>query len=168
MAGGQCVAISNSTESIQVIEGWRGVMRIEVTDRPREEDEAYVIARTREYNAAFAENDIRSLCVFLRDESGRIIGGLSARTYWRYLDIAFLWVSDRHRGQDLGTKLMDAAEDEARTRGCERVFLDTLSFQALGFYQKRGYAEFGCLAGFSGKHDRHYLCKSLGESALVK
>jgi ribosomal protein S18 acetylase RimI-like enzyme len=136
-------------------------MRIEVTDRPREDDEAFVIAQTREYNAAFTENDVRSLCAFVRDESGNIIGGLTAKTYWRYLDIAFLWVSEKHRGQDLGTKLMDAAEDEARARGCERVLLDTLSFQALGFYKKLGYAEFGHLEGFSGKHKRHYLYKRI-------
>jgi ribosomal protein S18 acetylase RimI-like enzyme len=63
--------------------------------------------------------------------------------------------------EDLGSKLMDAAEKEARARGCERVMLDTLSFQALGFYKKLRYAEFGRLIGFSGKHDRHYLYKRL-------
>ena len=136
-------------------------MRFEVTDHPREEDEAFVIAQTRAYNAAFTENDVKSLCVFVRDESGSIVGGLTARTYWRYLDIAFLWVSEKNRGQDLGSKLMDAAENEARARGCERVLVDTLSFQALGFYRKLGYAEFGRLSGFSGKHDRHYLYKRL-------
>jgi ribosomal protein S18 acetylase RimI-like enzyme len=136
-------------------------MQIEITDRPREEDEAFVIAQTREYNSAFTENDVRRLCVFVRDESGSIVGGLTARTYWRYLDIAFLWVSSEHRGQDWGSKLMDAAEKEARARGCERAFLDTLSFQALEFYTKCGYAEFGRLNGFSGKHDRHYLYKRL-------
>jgi hypothetical protein len=43
------------------------------------------------------------------------------------------------------------------------VFLDTLSFQALGFYQKLGYSEFGRLSGFSGKYDRIYLHKRLDE-----
>jgi hypothetical protein len=37
-------------------------MRLEVTDAPRECDEAFVIAQTRAYNATFAES--RSLCVF--------------------------------------------------------------------------------------------------------
>jgi hypothetical protein len=55
---------------------------------------------------------------------------------------------------------MKAAEAEASARGCERVFLDTLSFQALVFCQKLGYVEFG-LPGFSGKYDRHYLHKRL-------
>jgi GNAT superfamily N-acetyltransferase len=136
-------------------------MRIEVTDTPCKEDETFVIAETRKYNSAFAENDHKSLCVFVRDEGGTIIGGLTGRTYWRYLDIAFLWVDEKYRGEGYATKLMQAAEDEARGRGCERVLLDTLSFQALGFYQKLGYTEFGRLPGFNGKYDRHYLHKRL-------
>jgi ribosomal protein S18 acetylase RimI-like enzyme len=136
-------------------------MRIEITDAPSKEDEAFVIAQTRQYSSAFAENDHKSLCVFARDEVGNIIGGLTGRTYWQYLDIAFLWVDEKYRGKGYATQLMKAAEAEARARGCERVFLDTLSFQALGFYQKLGYAEFGRLSGFSGKYDRHYLHKRL-------
>lgn len=116
-------------------------MRFEVTDSPSKDDEAFVIAQTRKFNAAFAENDHRSLCVFARDEAGKIIGGLTARTYWQYLDIAFLWVDEKYRGEGYATLLMKAAEDEARRRGCEHVFLDTLSFQALGFYLKLGYCQ---------------------------
>jgi len=137
-------------------------MRLEVTDAPRECDEAFVIAQTRAYDATFAETDVRSLCVFARDDAAVIIGGLTGRTYWRYLDIAFLWVDEKYRGRGLATQLMSAAESEARNRGCRQVFLDTLSFQALGFYQKLGYTEFGRLSGFSGKHDRYWLRKSLG------
>jgi|SRR5665213_523191 len=136
-------------------------MRIEVTNTPRKEDEALVIAQTRKYNSEFAENDHQSLCVFARDEVGNIIGGLTGRTYWQYLDIAFLWVDENYRGEGYATTLMKAAEAEARARGCERVFLDTLSFQALDFYQKLGYLEFGRLPGFSGKYDRIYLHKRL-------
>ena len=137
-------------------------MRFEVTDAPREQDEAFVIAQTRAYNARFAETDVRRLCVFARDDEDAIIGGLTGRTYWRYLDIAFLWVDEKHRGRGIATQLMNAAESEALNRGCGHVFLDTLSFQALGFYQKLGYTEFGRLAGFSGKYDRYWLRKALG------
>jgi hypothetical protein len=52
-------------------------MRFEVTDTPRKEDDEFVIAQTRKYNSAFAENDHKSLCVFVRDEVGNIIGGLT-------------------------------------------------------------------------------------------
>jgi ribosomal protein S18 acetylase RimI-like enzyme len=134
---------------------------MEVTDAPHERDEAFVIAQTRAYNATFIESDVRRLCVFARDDTDAIIGGLTGRTYWRYLDIAFLWVHEKYRGQGLATNLMSAAESEARNRKCRHVFLDTLSFQALGFYKKLGYTEFGRLSGFGGKHDRYWLRKSL-------
>jgi ribosomal protein S18 acetylase RimI-like enzyme len=135
--------------------------RVEVTDAPLEQDEAFVVAQTRAYNAQFVESDTRRLCVFARDDEGAIIGGLTGRTYWRYLSIEFLWVDEKYRGRGLATTLMNAAESEARNRKCERVFLDTLSFQALGFYQKLGYTEFGRLSGFGGKHDRHWVSKFL-------
>jgi GNAT superfamily N-acetyltransferase len=51
------------------------------------------------------------------------------------------------RGNDLGSRALAMAEDEARRRGCTRVSLFTLSFQAPGFYLKKGYeaaAELGC------------------------
>ena len=136
-------------------------MQIEITDSPSDEDEAFVIAQTRAYNTAFAEKDVRSLCIFARDASGLIVGGLTGKTYWQYLDIAFLWVSEQHRNRGQASRLLAAAESEARTRGCKHALVDIFCFQAPGFYQKLGYEEFGRLSGFSGKHDRHYLHKAL-------
>ena len=44
-------------------------------------------------------------------------------------------------GQGIGSKLIDKAIDEARTQGCNRLFLITTNdnLNALGFYQKRGF-----------------------------
>lgn len=136
-------------------------MDIKVTDMPNEADEAFVIAQTHAYNAVFTQKDVRRLCVFARDTDGIIIGGLTAKTYWHYLEVSFLWVSEQYRQVGHASKMLQAAESEARRRGCKHVLLDTYSFQALGFYQKNGYKEFGRLTGFSGKHDRHYLHKEL-------
>jgi GNAT superfamily N-acetyltransferase len=43
-------------------------------------------------------------------------------------------------GHGIGTQLMDKAIQEARARGCHRLFLITTNdnLHALGFYQKRG------------------------------
>jgi GNAT superfamily N-acetyltransferase len=136
-------------------------MKIEVTSEPSQADEDFVIAGTRAYNSAFAAADGKSLCVFARDDDGNIIGGITARTYWNYLDIKFLWVHEQHRKSGLGSKIMQAAETEALRRGCTGAFLDTFSFQARGFYERLGYAEFGHLSGFNGKFERHFMQKAL-------
>lgn len=136
-------------------------MDVEVTDTPNEADEAFIVAQTRAYNAAFTQGDVRRLCVFARDADGRIIGGLTGKTYWQYLDVEFLWVSEQHRHAGHASRILQTAESEARRRGCKHALLDTYSFQALGFYQKHGYKEFGHLTGFGGEHDRYYLRKDL-------
>lgn len=140
-------------------------MQIELTDSPDNRDEAFVIAQTRAYNAAFIVEDVRSLCAFIRDGEQRIIGGVTAKTYWEYLEVQFLWVHEDHREAGLGSKLMVAAEAEAARRGCKHAFLDTLSFQAFGFYKKLGYSEFGRLSGFGGRHERYFLRKALSPTS---
>jgi len=136
-------------------------VNIEVTDAPRPEDETFVIEQTRAYNRRFTQRDVRRLCVFARAPDGSIIGGLSGMTYWQYLEVSYLWVDEAHRGAGHATRLMAAAEAEALARGCRRALLDTFSFQALGFYERMGYREFGRLPGFAGKYHRHFLHKDL-------
>ena len=45
-------------------------------------------------------------------------------------------------GQGIGSKLIEQAVEEARRQGCKRLFLITTNdnLNALGFYQKRGFA----------------------------
>jgi ribosomal protein S18 acetylase RimI-like enzyme len=138
-------------------------MKIEVTDVRNEQDDAFVASQLGAHNATFTVRDFKLLRVFARDTNGGIIGGLLADTYWQYLEVHKLWVSEAHRNAGHASRLMNAAEDEARLRGCRHAFLDTFSFQALGFYQKLGYREFGRLEEFSGKHERHYLHKRLDD-----
>ena len=142
-------------------------MKIEITDSPAAADEALVVDGTHAYNAAFVEKDVRRLCVFARNEDGAVIGGLTGKTYWNYLEIAFLWVNEQHRYRGHGSALVQAAELEAKQRGCQHALLDTYSFQALGFYQKLGYVEFGRLADFSGEHVRYYMHKTLTAIGLI-
>ena len=83
--------------------------------------------------------------------------------------VASVLVADRvglrlqvERGTGLGRKVLGAIEDEGRRRGCSHVQLDTFEFQALGFYQRRGYSEYGTLDGFAADATRHYLHKVIG------
>jgi ribosomal protein S18 acetylase RimI-like enzyme len=46
-----------------------------------------------------------------------------------------------HEGQGVGTMLINKVIEEARAKGCQRIFLITTNdnLNALGFYQKRGF-----------------------------
>jgi len=56
-------------------------------------------------------------------------------------DCEIVSLDSLREGQGIGTKLITAVVEEARTRNCERVFLITTNdnLNALGFYQKRGF-----------------------------
>ncbi|MEJ6829305.1 MAG: GNAT family N-acetyltransferase [Akkermansiaceae bacterium] len=136
-------------------------MNLEITSKPSRKDQATVIEGTRNHNQLHTPSDYAPLCIFDRLESGEIIAGLTAKTYWNYLDIAYLWVAEPYRKQGKAPPILKAAENEALRRDCHYAILDTYSFQALGFYKKIGYSEFGELDHFSGTNTRHYLRKRL-------
>lgn len=96
---------------------------------------------------------------FIQDDRGEILGGLSGETFWGWLFIAHIWVTESLRGKGYGRELMKRAEQEAVNRGCQHAYLDTYDFQALGFYQKVGYQVFGVLEDFPEGHTRYFLQK---------
>ena len=139
-------------------------VHIEVTETPKAADEEFIAVQVRAHNRAYTENAFRALCVFLRTDDGRILGGLTGKTYWEYLDVHFLWVAPEHRGNGLASKILTAAESEAIQRGCRHSLLNTFSFQAPRFYLKVGYEQVGLVPGYrgiDGLHDRHYMHKPL-------
>jgi GNAT superfamily N-acetyltransferase len=89
------------------------------------------------------------------------VGGIAADTYLDWMFIALFWVDERFRGQGFGSKLIQAAEKEARRRGVKKAYVDTFSFQAPGFYKKHGYREYGRLKEFPKGHARIWLSKAL-------
>ena len=104
--------------------------------------------------------EFRPLTITLR-EGSKIVGGLVGETFLGWLYVSALWVADDFGGHGYGTRIMQAAEKEARRRGMTGVYLDTLSFQAPEFYAKLGYREFGRLDNFPAGHDRRWLAKAL-------
>jgi GNAT superfamily N-acetyltransferase len=138
------------------------VYTLTLTDNPTTEDRKAVNDGLAAFNDQYAGPDhYRLLAIFLRDEQGNIAGGLLGETFWNWLHIAILWIREEARGQGFGQQMVTMAEQEAVKRGCEKAFLDTLSFQAPEFYRKLGYVEFGRQDGLPPGYVRHYLRKSL-------
>lgn len=96
------------------------------------------------------------------DENGTIVAGILAQFYFStcvYVEI--LWVAENCRKERLGSRLLEAVEEDGRKRGATLIHLDTFDFQARGFYEKHGYEVFGVLEDCPEGHTRYYLKKRL-------
>ncbi len=115
--------------------------------------------RIDDFNARTVPFAWRRFALLLRDDAGRLRGGLSGILYWDWMFIDNLWVDDGLRGRGIGTELMNCAEQHAAARGCHSVWLDT--FQARGFYEKLGYGVFGLLEDYPLGQQRAFMKKRL-------
>jgi GNAT superfamily N-acetyltransferase len=111
-------------------------------------------------NEKMGKQKYKRLAVSLR-EGNAIIGGIVGEVWTTVLFIQLFWLEQRLRRKGFGAKLIKAIEDEARRFGATRAYVDTMSFQAPGFYRTCGYEEFGSLEGYPGGVTRHWLTKTL-------
>jgi ribosomal protein S18 acetylase RimI-like enzyme len=109
--------------------------------------------------AATGHADGRLLSIAVRGDGGGLRAGLSGWTWGGCGYVEFLWVRPGDRGSGLGARLLAAAEQEMRRRGCDQVVLSTHSFQAPGFYARLGYTECGRAPGYPRGYDQIHLVK---------
>ena len=94
-------------------------------------------------------------------ERNKVVGGIVGEVWTTVLFIQLFWIEQKLRGKDYGTKLIKAIEDEAKRFGATHSYVDTMSFQAPGFYRACGYMEYGSIEGYPGNVTRHWFTKSL-------
>ncbi len=129
---------------------------------PDEETRRLIEEGLDAYNAGKAGPDgSEDLWVIARDPDGAVQGGVKGRTFYTWLFVDWLWVAPSRRGERVGTRLLQQAEDAARDRGCVGAYLYTFSFQAPHFSQRHGYEEFGRIDGLPPGHRCIWLKKSL-------
>lgn len=129
--------------------------------KPAGEGEREVIhAGLRAYNQQFVA-DTADLSLAVTDEAGRIIGGCDAFRMGELAMLDALWVAEDHRGMGLGACILEQLEDEAARQGARRLELNTLGFQAPGFYEKLGYRRLGAVEQGTGSWGHYFYVKEL-------
>ena len=135
---------------------------VSLQDAPDPQDVRTVKEGLRAYNRLHApDDDYQPLTVFARTAERTLVGGLLGATYWGWLCIDVLWIKEGARRRGLGERLLVEAERVALRRGCRYAHVDTMSFQALPFYERHGYAVFGVLDDLPDGHCRYFLKKEL-------
>lgn len=136
------------------------MLAIEVTAAPSKADRDAVGDGLGEHNrAAYGDLQKAECWILARDAAGMVQAGAKCQVSWGWLYVDWLWVAQALRGQDLGSRMLAAAEALARDRQCLGVHLFTYSFQAPGFYAKQGYAEVGRLADSPPGAIRYWFAK---------
>ncbi len=105
---------------------------------------------------------------FVRDQKNNILGGCNGNTLYGCLYIDSLWVADSLRGKGYGTKLVRAAEQYGLEHGCTFAAVNTMDWEALGFYKKLGFEIEFERHGFIQDSIFYFLRKSLisGDNTL--
>lgn len=98
---------------------------------------------------------------FIATDNGSFVGAIVIEFFWGALHIKYLYVEDEYRGKRIGSQLMEYALKYGYNHDCPFAFVETMSFQALRFYQKMGFELE--LTRFGYKHNTalYYLRKDI-------
>lgn len=105
---------------------------------------------------------IESFGFFVHDDFQKVTAGCNGAMYYGCLYIDSLWVDESLRHKNIGTKLMEAAETFGKERGCLFSTVNTMDWEALGFYQKLDYIIEYQRTGYFNNSTLYFLRKSLG------
>ena len=127
--------------------------------------EAYLTERIYEHNAAApGYHDAELFSAAQTNESGAVEAGLSGPTWGGCCFVSHLWVAERSRRKGLGTELLKAVEDHARSKRCRWVLLSSHSFQAPEFYTRRGYKPVARVNDYPLGHSDVFYAKCLNRT----
>ena len=109
-------------------------LKLENIESEKTQELANLIRTYNRFNREPSKSE--PLNIYAEDEMGNLMAGMVAETFGNWLEIEYLYVRDDLRGQGFGSKILEMAEKESKTRGCKYSFVNTFNFQAPNFYEK--------------------------------
>ena len=114
--------------------------RLVVEDAPDAADLAWLEEKVAAAAAAAAGDELeQELAVFVRGDQGALLGGICGITWGGYCELHAMWVDESVRGRGLARRLLAAAEDESRRRGCAMVLFMAYDLLVPNLYERLGY-----------------------------
>ncbi|MDE5437128.1 GNAT family N-acetyltransferase [Elizabethkingia meningoseptica] len=107
------------------------------------------------------EGEVNEDLEIIMYDQHEIIGGIIGRSLWGTLEIKRLAVHPDYRHKGIGSKLIAAAEEEAKKRQCGYLSLNTFSYQAPEFYEKMGFKKIGTEKDFPRGFERYFYQKKI-------
>ncbi|MED0905714.1 GNAT family N-acetyltransferase [Bacillus nitratireducens] len=125
----------------------------------------YIRNKVIQYNMSILSDEVKQpmkeVSFVVKDENGKIFGGVTGMMYFYHLHIDFLWIDESVRHDGYGSQLLLKIEEIAKEKGCRLILLDSFSFQAPEFYKKHGYREYGVVEDHPKGHSQHFFEKRL-------
>lgn len=123
--------------------------------------------RFRKDHVAWILRNERAVTLVEEADDGRLDGAIMLLVENQFCRVLSIATMPEQRRRGLGTRMMRAAEEEARKRGCVRVRLEvsTQNYGAIEFYRGLGYKTDGVLYGYySWGEDAYSMMRSLDGS----
>ncbi|NUU77615.1 GNAT family N-acetyltransferase [Paenibacillus xylanilyticus] len=140
-------------------------VELEIVYEDHDEDYKAVCNHLYNYNLRETKGLLKkpgkSINLFLRNKTGKAIGGIFCATYCDTLYIDNFWIDEEYRNHGNGKTLILQAESIASDMGCKLAHTSTFSYQAPEFYQKMGYEVFGILDEYPEGIVQYFLKKKL-------
>lgn len=130
-----------------------------------EADNAVVREGIVAFNESILGERDKAFSIFLKNDQGQVFGGIQAFIGSESIYIDTLWVEKDLQNQGYGTKLLEAAEHEAKKNGCIFSLVDTWDFQAEEFYLSKGYQRINELKSYWLGHSKIFLRKNIQDGS---
>ena len=118
-----------ASDPISLTLEWEGV-----DGSPLPPDAKIVDDGLEQFNQSVADftTSLKFACI-ARLRSGTVVGGALARWWGECCELQQIRVDEYHRTGGIGRRLVQMVEEEARTRGCSLVYLDTFHLPGASF-----------------------------------
>jgi len=122
------------------------------------------LLRTNSANAA--RRMVRKLSgkrqwILAHDRDGKLVAGARFFSALGWMTVDSIWVSDEHRRQGVGGRILDVVETAAKDEACKGINMRSYGFEAPDFFVRRGYATVGILPDPEANLTSYWFAKGI-------